>query len=120
MNCTELNEEFKADGLIYLFLLTVNLWMDCGFFPFTNYLSLSDRAFFIKQLIRSIQKYKPNYLANTGHMRNMFFSSFSWLGVLRHISTANIYIYTINILLQPIRVLVLYSICSSNNLKKLF
>lgn len=57
MNCIELNEEFKADGLIYLFLLTVTLWVDCGFFPFTNYVSLSDRVFFIKQLISTIQKY---------------------------------------------------------------
>lgn len=45
MNCAELNEEFKADGLIYLFLLTGYLWMDCGFFCVTNYLSLSDRLY---------------------------------------------------------------------------
>lgn len=92
----------------------------CGFFPFTNYVSLSDRVFFIKQLIRTIQKYMPNYLDNTGHMRNMFFSFLNWVEILRQISTANIYIYAINILLQPIRILVLYCICSSNNLKKLF
>lgn len=120
MNCIELNEEFKADGLIYLFLLTVTLWTECGFFPFTNYVSLSDEVFFIKQLIRTIQKYMPNYLDNTGHMRNMFSSSISWLDIPRHISAANIYTYIIKILLQPIIVLVLYCICSSNNFKKLF